>query len=466
MSLLWFERVAGTPSRLIRPTITPHRDFAVALARRLNIAHLYQQSNIRFSEPQAAQLHIYHTIHGLQKAGHEVTLLALQERKVLFTNDLQVFKNDKLLASHYGQLGVSGTALFKTFESGVRRLQSELHLPYLALFDSYRMAEASLINLKGYDLIHERFNLLSLGGAWASRKLGIPLVLEVNADLLEQRKFKGMPEKGLRRLFAIWATRICFQAASKIICISTGLKEHLKNTWHLQDSKLVVLPCAADVAAFRQNLNSEPTRRELGLTKETTIMWVGGFYPWHDLDLLLKSFSLVLQVQPKVKLVLVGDGPIRPAVEHMVQENGLQQAVIFTGAIAHTRVPELLSVADIAVAPSAPVSASRGGTGTPLKLFEYMAAGKAIIAAALNEAAEVIQHGHNGLLVEPGNVQAFAQAILTLIDDPMERDRLGQNARRQAVEKYSWEEYTRRLEGIYRDVLGSAPSGAPAPELS
>ena len=201
----------------------------MAVAPSLRIAHLYQESGIRFCEPHAAQLHIYHTIRGLQRTGHDVTLLALQGRQILCTKDLQVFKSDKLLASQYGQLGLSGTALFKRFESGVRRLQSELHLPYLALFDSYRMAEAASINLKGFDLIHERFNLLAVGGAWASRKLGIPFVLEVNADLLEQRKFKGIPERGLRRLFAIWATRMCFNTAAKIICISADLKDHLRS---------------------------------------------------------------------------------------------------------------------------------------------------------------------------------------------------------------------------------------------
>jgi hypothetical protein len=191
----------------------------------LNIAHLYQESDIRFYEPHAAQLHIYYTMRGLQQAGHQVTLLALQGRQVLCTKDLQIFKSDKRLASHYGQLGLSGTRLFKWLESGIRRLQSELYLPYLALFDSHRIAEASFINLKGFDLIHERFNLLALGGAWASRKLGIPFVLEVNADLLEQRKFKGIPERGLRRLFAVWATRKCLNNAAKIICISQRLKE-------------------------------------------------------------------------------------------------------------------------------------------------------------------------------------------------------------------------------------------------
>jgi glycosyltransferase involved in cell wall biosynthesis len=432
----------------------------------LNIAHSYQESGIRFHEPHAAQLHIYHTMRGLQQAGHEVTLLALQERQVLCTKGLQVFKSDKRLAGHYGRLGLSGTTLFKRIESGVRRLQSELHLPYLALFDSYRMAEAGSINLKGFDLIHERYNLLALGGAWASRKLGIPFVLEVNADLLEQRKFKGIPEKGLRRLFAVWATRLCFKTAARIICISTDLKDHLHRQWDVENHKLVVLPCAADVEAFGPNPKADLVRRGLGLTTEPVVMWVGGFYPWHDLDLLLESFARVLQSHPGAKLVLVGDGQTRQSFAQKVQKSGLEQSVIMTGAIAHADVPAMLSIADITVVPSAPVAASRGGTGTPLKLFEYMAAGKPIIATALDQAAEVIRDGQNGLLVEAGNSNRFAEAILKLLNDPVERVRLGQNARQQAIELYSWEQYTRRLEEIYLNVLGNAPSSSLATEIS
>lgn len=432
----------------------------------MKIAHIYQESNIQFSEPQAAQLHIYHTIHGLQQAGHQVSLLALQGRQVLYTEDLDVFKSDQRLASHYGQLGLSDTALFKGFESGVRRVQSELRAPYLALFDSYRTAEAGYKNLKGLDLIHERFNLLALGGAWASRKLGIPFVLEVNADLLEQRKFKGVPERGIRRLFAVWATQMCFNAAAKIICISGSLKNHLSKRWNLEHDKLTVLPCAADVDAFGPKQNGELVRRDLGLTNEPVVLWLGGFYPWHDLDLLLDSFTLVLQRHPNTKLVLVGDGQTRQAIVQKIQKNGLEKSVIMTGSIAHSRVPEMVSIADIAVVPSASVSAGHGGTGTPLKLFEYMAAGKAIVATALNEAVEVIQDGQNGLLVEAGDVNKFAESMLKLINDPKERNRLGQNARAQAVKQYSWEHYTRKLEEIYQRVVGNAPSGSPIVDVS
>lgn len=418
-----------------------------------NIAHVYQETDIQFDEPHAAQLHIYHTMQGLQEAGHEVTLFALQGRQVLCTQDLQIFKNNQRSAGHYARLGLTGTAPFKWFESSVRRVQSELHAPYFALFDSYRMAEAGSINLKGFDLIHERFNLLALGGAWASKKLGIPYVLEVNADLLEQRKFKGAPEKGLRRLFAVWATRFCFQAAAKIICISADLKDHIHRQWNIEENKLAVLPIAADVEAFRPNHKSEQVRRGLGLTTEPVVMWVGGFYPWHDLDLLIESFVQVLQKQPKARLVLVGEGQTRPAVKQKVMQKGLQEAVIMTGAIAHSKVPEMISIAEVAVVPAAPVAASHGGTGTPLKLFEYMASGKAIVATALNQATEVIQDGQNGLLVQAGDINGFAKAMLDLLNDSGKRGRLGQNARQHAVEQYSWEQYTRQLEEIYLSVI-------------
>jgi glycosyltransferase involved in cell wall biosynthesis len=251
---------------------------------------------------------------------------------------------------------------------------------------------------------------------------------------------------------------VCFKTAVKIICISVGLQDHLRKNWNIDEAKLAVLPCAADVEAFGREHNSELVRREFGLTTEPVLIWVGGFYPWHDLDLLLDSFTQVLPRHPDARLILVGDGQTRPSLARKILQNGLRHAVIMTGSVSHTRVPEILSIADVAVVPSAPVTASRGGTGTPLKLFEYMAAGKAIVATALSRVAEVIQDGHNGLLVGAGDVDGFAEAVLTLLNDSAKRARLAQNARRQAVERHSWQEYTSQLEKIYRDVLGYASS--------
>ena len=88
------------------------------------------------------------------------------------------------------------------------------------------------------------------------------------------------------------------------------------------------------------------------------------------------------------------------------------------------------------------------------------------LATALNEAAKVIRDGHDGLLVQPGDASKFAEATLKLVNDPKERSRLGKNAREQAVKQYSWEHYTRRLEEIYLNVMGNAPSGSPLVDSS
>ena len=423
------------------------------MSRLHKIAYVYQSISTNFAEPFAVQLHIYHQIHGLQQAGHHVDLLALQGRQALCTDNLQVFRDDKLSDSAFARLGLSGTKLFKTFESLIRRVQNAFKLPYLAIIDSYRTYDACCHNLQNHDLIHERYNLLSFGGAWASRRLGIPYVLEVNADMIAERQAQGKRERGIRRLFAIWTTRFCFDTAQRIICVSAQLKEHLVRQWKVDPGKIVVLPNGADTDAFGRRYDVKSIRCRLALEDEPVVMFVGGFYLWHDLTLLVKSFARVRCKFPHAKLVLVGDGRTRSSIEQAVVDNGLQSAVIMAGAVEHRHVPEMLAIADVAVAPN--ISFFDGHGGSPLKLFEYMAAGKAIIATKTGQVAEVIQDGHNGILVEAGDEEGLTAAMVTLLDDPPARERLGLLARRQAVEQHSWKQYTRELETVYSTIVAS-----------
>lgn len=131
----------------------------------------------------------------------------------------------------------------------------------------------------------------------------------------------------------------------------------------------------------------------------------------------------------------------------------MREATIMTGAVPHTRIPEIVSIADVVVAPAPPIGAGEGGTGTPLKLFEYMAAGKAIVASAVSQARDVLENGETGLLVKPADSEAFSGAITSLLNDPAERRRLGLNARKRAEEKHSWQQYVCRLEELYRQVV-------------
>jgi glycosyltransferase involved in cell wall biosynthesis len=180
-------------------------------------------------------------------------------------------------------------------------------------------------------------------------------------------------------------------------------------------------------------------------------MFVGSFQPWHGIDLLVEIFAQVLQDCPSAKLLLVGDGPARPTVEQKILDLDITNAVIITGLIPHVQIPQMLAIADVVTLPYP--SLRKDLWFSPLKLFEYMAAGKAIVASNAGQIAEIIQHGHSGLLIESGNVESFARAVFAILQDPSEGKRLGKNAQEQAVQQFSWEKYVSELEAIYFSVL-------------
>ena len=176
------------------------------------------------------------------------------------------------------------------------------------------------------------------------------------------------------------------------------------------------------------------------------VIFVGNFYQWHDVSTLLDGFAQVFLAHPDARLVLVGDGAARQTMMQRAAELGLADAARFTGLVPHDQVPRLLAAADVAVVPYPPMETDLWLS--PLKLFEYMASGMAIIASAVGQLTEVVQDGRNGLLVPPGDVPAMAAALQRLIVDPTLRSRLGRQAREDAKRKHSWEHYLSRLERL------------------
>jgi glycosyltransferase involved in cell wall biosynthesis len=181
------------------------------------------------------------------------------------------------------------------------------------------------------------------------------------------------------------------------------------------------------------------------------VSFVGGFQPWHGIDLLVESFPRILQEFPNCKLLLVGDGPDRINIERKIEELGISPNVIITGLVPQIQVPKILSTVDVAVIPYPELPKELWFS--PLKLYEYMAAGKAIVASRSGQIADVIQDEYNGVLVKPGDVIGLADNIIKLLNNPDQRDWLGNNARQQAVERHSWEGYIRKLIELYQGVL-------------
>jgi len=178
--------------------------------------------------------------------------------------------------------------------------------------------------------------------------------------------------------------------------------------------------------------------------------FVGTFGPWHGVMELAQAIKLVPREAP-LKFLLVGTGKLKSEMEQAIREAGLIDRVIFTGSVAHDRVPALLDACDILVSPHIPLADGSDFFGSPTKLFEYMAMGKGIVASRLGQIGDVLSHEETALLVEPGDPNQLAEAIVRLSDSPELRARLGANARQLAVERYTWRHNAQRVLDTYNE---------------
>jgi glycosyltransferase involved in cell wall biosynthesis len=183
-----------------------------------------------------------------------------------------------------------------------------------------------------------------------------------------------------------------------------------------------------------------------------TVGYAGHLYAWKGVDVLLEAIAQV----GNARCVVAGghaEEPDLARLQALAARLGIESRVTFTGLIAPSEVPGVLGRADILALPN-PASAISTHATSPLKLFEYMAAGKAIIASNLPAIREVLTHDVNALLVTPGDAGALAAAIRRLAGDPALREALGAAAR-AAVAEYSWDRRAERLEALFTEVRAS-----------
>ena len=154
------------------------------------------------------------------------------------------------------------------------------------------------------------------------------------------------------------------------------------------------------------------------------------------------------------KFLLVGSGSLHAEVERQLESETKTGRVIFTGAVAHDRVPKLLDACDILVAPHVPLADGSEFFGSPTKIFEYMAMGKGIVASRLGQIGEVLVDEETALLVEAGNVDELGKAIVKLIESETLRTRLGARARAVAEREHTWTHNAQRVLDAYQDLKG------------
>jgi glycosyltransferase involved in cell wall biosynthesis len=310
------------------------------------------------------------------------------------------------------------------------------------------LVRAALPAARTADAIYQRHARFSLAGLLLARLSGRPLILEYNGSEVYFGRYWN--PTALRRRLAACEDAV-LEAADRIIVVSEVDRRSLVQRG-IDAERIVLNPNGVAAEQFANGGGSDVRVRHGLAAADLVIGFVGTFGSWHGAPVLAQAFTDAAASLPQARLLLVGDGPELKAARSIVRNAGLEGRTIATGQVPPSDVPRLLDACDILVSPHVALQGNVEFFGSPTKLFEYMAAGKAIIASRLGQISEVLEHQVTGLLVKPGDPDELAHALRMLAEAPERRRELGKNARRQAIERHSWRENARRIADAYRQL--------------
>lgn len=290
-----------------------------------------------------------------------------------------------------------------------------------------------------YDLVYERHALWSHAAmeyAWSS---GTAAVLEVNAPLVqEQAEHRQLVD----RRGAEQAAGRAMRAATVIVAVSRELAEQLDQ---LPDANGRVHAVSNGIDPDRFEIDAGPEPGRSGFT----VGFVGTLKPWHGVPTLLEAFAMLHAKVPESRLRIVGDGPARGALVRSLEAfpQRVRDAVTWTGAVAPQAIARQLASMDVAAAPYPP-----SGTFyfSPLKVYEYMAAGLPVVVSHVGELARLIDEGRTGLFCPPGDAAGLANQLIRLERDPGLRRAMGAAGRAEVLAKHTWQAKLRHILNLVR----------------
>ena len=292
--------------------------------------------------------------------------------------------------------------------------------------------------------IYQRHGLNTWAGAQLALELNCPFVLEYNGSEVWVARNWGTPiareDLGLR------VESLSLQAADLIVVVSDVLRDELISRGYTPD-KIISVPNGVDTDAYSPHINGEETRQRLKLGGKLIVGFIGTFGKWHGAEKLAEAWGLLTAQRPDLvansELLFIGDGLTVPATKKILAQH--KARAIYTGTVSQAQGPAHLAACDILVAPHVPNSDGSQFFGSPTKLFEYMAMGKAIAASNLDQLGKIIENGVTGLLTEPGNAKDLSRALETLLESAELRMQLGAAARERALAQHTWISHTEQI---------------------
>ncbi|MBM6583908.1 glycosyltransferase [Microvirga sp. BT689] len=288
----------------------------------------------------------------------------------------------------------------------------------------------------------------------AARRLGIPFIYEVRGlwELTAASRKSGW-EATERFRFERDMERSVAAEADMVLTITRALAAELVSGG-VPESRIGLLPNAVDPDHFTPTPRDEALAAALGLQHSFTLVYAGSLTVYEGLDDLIEAIRILRQDSVPVSLVVIGDGVVRPALEQLVQDKGLQAFVQFLGRV---RPDEILAYLSLAHAVALPRKAYRVcKIVSPLKPFEAMAMAKPVILTDLPVLREIVRDGYTGLICQPEDPHDLARALRRLVDNPGLCRALGDAARRWVIEERSWSANAALLQDLHGQLVERA----------
>ena len=367
--------------------------------------------------------HIWEVVSRLNKTGYDVTVFAPRVGKFRPKNNLYIKYIPTL----------------------------DIHLLRYVLFHFTSLFYLLLYSLiKKPDLIYNREMVLSPVPIVISRILQVPLITEINGDLIEEWKNAG------RSSFLIWLVGVIEKITCKfsdfIVCVTQGLKDIISERYLISEERFFVVPNGTNPDMMR-SLNQKECRERLGLPPEKRYVgFVGTFTPHQGLGQLVESAELIVEKYPELIFLIVGDGPMRKKLVEQIQKKELSSFFILPGGVSQEEVVYYINSMDICVAPFTRMRNERIGLSS-LKIYDYMACNKPIVASDIIGVGELLREYNLGIPVPPDNTQELANAIISILSSGEHILKYGQEGRRVVLEKFNWEITAKKIKQICNKVL-------------
>jgi len=382
------------------------------------------------------------------------TLAILREQRKLGWRTLQV-TTPKQGASAADEEEVEGFTFLRTRHDGRGGLVGQMHATARRLEDAIARFEP--------DLIHCHSPILTaLPGLRAARRARLPLVYEVRATWEDAAVDHGTTRPGsLRYRVSKALETFVLKRADHVTTICDGLRREIRSRGIDEDS-ITVIPNAVDIERFERIDGVDPgARADLGLGDSLAVGFIGSFYGYEGLDLLLEAVGLAAARGRDVRAVLVGGGPDEEKLRARARDLGIDERVRFVGRVGHDEVQRYYRALDALVYPRRRTKLT--DTVTPLKPLEAMAQGKLVLASDVGGHRELVRDGQTGLLFAADDVGALAASLERLIDEPHLRTAFADHARRFVATERNW---TRSVAGYRRAYAAAlAAHGKPTAVL-